>query len=372
MMLHRYRTLILFAFLCAASSALVSQDWHSVPMSSDHWIISAKESRFVDHMGRPALQLRGGMAQVRNSQFTDGVIDFDMAFDRERGFMGVVWRVVDGNNYEEFYIRPHQSGNPDANQYQPVYNGVAAWQLYNGESFGTPVSYAFNEWVHIRVVVAGSRADIYISDLVNPVLAVDLKRSPMQGGLGLLVGNFMPAYYSNFRYTTSVPVLKGNPIPEKPALPGTIMSWQVSNLLGSSQIAGKHVLTDEFKNGLTWTRWEADWTGITNLAKCHIRKDTLNTVLVRVILRSDREQVCKLTYGFSDAVQVYCNGRAIAGGSDLYQSRDYRFLGTIGLFDDVYLPLARGDNEVWFAVTENFGGWGIIARLDNTDGLSIR
>jgi len=34
--------------------------------------------------------------------------------------------------FEHFYIRPHQSGNPDANQYTPVFNGVSAWQLYHG------------------------------------------------------------------------------------------------------------------------------------------------------------------------------------------------------------------------------------------------
>jgi hypothetical protein len=44
-------------------------------------------------------------------------------------------------------------------------------------------------------------------------------------------------------------------------------------------------------------------------------------------------------------------------------SRDYRYLGTIGLFDSVTLPLKAGENEIWIAVSEAFGGWGIMDRI---------
>jgi len=62
---------------------------------------------------------------------------------------------------------------------------------------------------------------------------------------------------------------------------------------------------------------------------------------------------------------VYLNGTLIYSGENMYQSRDYRYLGTIGLFDNIVLPLQPGDNELWFAVTESFGGWGIKARIND-------
>ena len=46
--------------------------------------------------------------------------------------------------------------------------------------------------------------------------------------------------------------------------------------------------------------------------------------------------------------------------------------GTIGLFDKIYLPLREGDNEVWFAVSERFGGWGIQAEFDDRQGIRVR
>jgi hypothetical protein len=44
-------------------------------------------------------------------------------------------------------------------------------------------------------------------------------------------------------------------------------------------------------------------------------------------------------------------------------SRDRSFLGTVGLFDELILPLKRGDNELQFAVSEGFGGWAVVAQL---------
>ena len=51
-----------------------------------------------------------------------------------------------------------------------------------------------------------------------------------------------------------------------------------------------------------------------------------------------------MALGFSDRAAVYLNGRAVFHGTDAYRSRDYRFLGSIGWYDTVYLPLEAGDN----------------------------
>src|SRR5215212_5740069 len=144
------------AFLCVPILARSE----TVPFDSGRWEIQATESRVINHLGRSSLYLKGGVAAVKDSKFTDGVIEFDIAFTGERGFMGAVWRMQDFENYEEFYLRPHQSGNPDANQYQPVFNNVAAWQLYYGESYSAPTRYDNNQWTRVRVVVSGRRAEI--------------------------------------------------------------------------------------------------------------------------------------------------------------------------------------------------------------------
>jgi len=33
------------------------------------------------------------------------------------------------------------------------------------------------------------------------------------------------------------------------------------------------------------------------------------------------------------------------------------------------LPLVKGDNDLWLAVSENFGGWGVKAAFENMDHI---
>jgi hypothetical protein len=88
-----------------------------------------------------------------------------------------------------------------------------------------------------------------------------------------------------------------------------------------------------------------------------------NTALARTTIRSERERTARLELGFSDRARVFLDGRPLFAGDDGYQTRDYRFLGSIGWWDAVYLPLAAGDNALVVAVSETFGGWGLQARL---------
>lgn len=330
-----------------------------VPFDSGRWEIEAKESRVVEHLGRRSLFIRGGSAVVKDSVFLDGVIEYDLAITRERGFMGAFWRMQDRENYEEFYVRPHQSGNPDANQYQPVFQGSSAWQLYYGAGHGAPTVYDCDQWMHVKIVVSGGQAEVYFRDEKEPALFIpDLKRKPAAGKVGLSVANFASGYYANFRFTPmdTPPGLNGKAAPPAPVPAGVVREWMVSNAFDIK--AG-------IPEQLTWTRLESERTGITNLARVARFSEKTNTVIAKLVIDSADARVQKLRFGFSDDARVYLNGTLLYEGTDAYQSRDYRFLGTMGLYDAVFLPLKKGRNEVWIAVTERFGGWGVMATLED-------
>ena len=63
------------------------------------------------------------------------------------------------------------------------------------------------------------------------------------------------------------------------------------------------------------------------------------------------------------------NGKLVYGGNNSFRTRDYRYLGTIGFFDSLYLDLKEGDNEILLAIKEGFGGWGMKARIDDLSGI---
>jgi hypothetical protein len=79
-----------------------------------------------------------------------------------------------------------------------------------------------------------------------------------------------------------------------------------------------------------------------------------------------------LDLGFSDIATVFLNGRPITRLDASYSYDTPRREGLIG-FDQatVYLPLAAGDNELSIVVSDSFGGWGVMGRFPDRDGLKI-
>ena len=343
----------------------------AVPFDSVLWTFDAAEHRVTEHLGRSSLYMKGGVAWVVGAELMNGVIEFDVAFTGERGFMGAFWRMQDRGNYEDFYVRPHQSGKPDANQYTPVFNGTSGWQLYHGEGYSAPVSYPTNTWIHIKIVFSGNRGEVYI-DSEEPVFVIhELKHPAQPGKVGLSASNFAPAHFSRFSYQKlDSPILASLPSPAAATPPGTVKSWSVSSTFAEASLKSKTVLGDRDKQ-VTWQTLPSESTGITNLARVATRTQEASTVFARVLIHAPRDTIRKVRFGYSDRVKVYLNDRLIYGGDNTYRSRDYRYLGTIGLFDELYLPLKQGGNEFWFAVSESFGGWGLQAVFDDSSGLRL-
>lgn len=357
--------------LLTIGGSVIAQDF---PLDPENWEVQSAGHVFENYQGKPSLYLFQGNASLKAGlQFFTGVIEYDIFVTERRGFPRVRFRVQDDLNYEEFYIRPHQSGNPDANQYTPVFNGLSGWQLYYGSDFSAPVSYRFNEWNHVKLVIARNRAEVYINDMNAPAIYVpELKRSPKIGALGLGSSGPSGFYFAGFKVIKqSNPQLKTPETSQEPLSDKAIRSWQVSESFPEAKLDKAYTLDKSLKDGLKWSELKTENQGYVNLARVGVRAGGNNTVFVKVVIQSDRKQIKKLSYGFSDRAKIYLNDQVIAGGVNNYASRDYRYLGTIGYFDHVYLPLRKGRNELWVAVSENFGGWGIMARFDDISGIKV-
>jgi hypothetical protein len=358
-----------------------------VPFEGDAWVCHAAESRVEDHLGRRSLYLKGGIATVAGQRFVDGSLAVDLAFSGERGFMGAIWRVEDTGNYEEFYLRPHQSGNPDATQYTPVFNGVSGWQLYHGERYAVRAVYRRDAWVRLEVVFAGPRAEVYLGGAAEPLLIIDeLKRDIGPGGIGVSALDFAPAHFSNFSFTPTPPAFRGRresaaggvPAPA-PALapapgaaPAVVRRWWVSDAFREGRLGEQLELAADDLAARTWSRLDAEPAGLANLARVQGIVLGKNTALARTVVVAERDGVWRLDFGFSDRVRLFLNRRLLYRGDDGQGSRDYRFLGSIGYYDALYLPLVRGENELVLAVSEdNRGGWGVQARFADPAGLVL-
>lgn len=335
-----------------------------VPFDGDRWAFAAEVHEIVNYKDRQALYLKNGLAFVDDLQITNGVIEFDIAFEEQRGFSGALWRMTDRDNFEEFYLRHHQSGNPDANQYTPIFNASAAWQLYYGEGYAKPIQYEFDDWMHVKIQFSGKRAEVYIDSTTPSLKIYDLKHFVRPGKVGLM-SNVAPAYFSNFAVSQF-----DSDWPEKPSIHesnpdlGMIKTWQISLPFRNAELDNVFELDTILINSQEWRFLTSESDGITNLAKLAGIEGDKDTVFARAFVESQSRQKATLRFGYSDNAKVFVNKDLIYEGTNTYKSRDYRYLGTIGLFDSIYIDLQQGINEIVFAIQEDFGGWGVLARID--------
>lgn len=339
----------------------------TLPFDSPQWVIKADSAIREEYHGRPCLKLINGSASVKDAHFTNGIIEFKMFLEQARYFPGIRFRVQDENNGESYYLRPHQSGNPDAMQYYPEYNGAGSWQLYYGKGFNNAHRLPFDRWLSIRILVNDTRAEVYFDDEKEPVLYIQKLKRPLAAGMIALDNEWpVPVRYADFSYTPTDKVqLVNGPVPD-PILPATVITkWQVSNPFDEKVITDKPAISHGDTADLSWQTLTTDERGVADLSILRGPAPGKNTVFTRLIIKSDRPQIKKFSFGFSDRVRVYLNSKLLYAGEDNFLSRDYRFLGTIGYFDQLYLDLKKGRNEIWMAVSEDSGGWGIQAMLED-------
>jgi len=151
---------------------------------------------------------------------------------------------------------------------------------------------------------------------------------------------------------------------------GIVRTWRVSSPFAESSMTGVADLA-AVPGPATWNTLGIEERGIANLARLAGNGHGRNTVVAAVTIVSDRTRTVPVRFGFSDRVRVYLNGKLLYAGNDGFGTHDPEFLGIVGLFDQLTLPLERGPNELWFAVSETFGGWAITADLPDRDGITV-
>jgi len=168
-------------------------------------------TRLIDRAGD------GGLALLKGSSFKDGAIEVELAgkpsagsFAAARGFVGIAFRVQSGGSkYECIYLRPTNGRADDMlrRNHSTQYSSEPewGWERLRKESPGVYESYVDLEagaWTRYRIVVKGTRAELYVHDAAQPCLIVkDLKLGDAAGAVALWVGPGTEAYFANLKVT---------------------------------------------------------------------------------------------------------------------------------------------------------------------------
>jgi len=156
------------------------------------------------------------MAIVPGTDFQDGTLEVDVsgapragAEPSAKGFIGLAFRVKDGESFELLYIRPvngrlqNQAMRNHSTQYVSAPN--FGWRKLREESPWVYESYTDLEpgkWTHLKIVVAGEKAQLYVNGAKQPTLIVnDLKHGKSRGAVALWSHCTTEAYFTNLKVT---------------------------------------------------------------------------------------------------------------------------------------------------------------------------
>jgi hypothetical protein len=369
------------AILPTDSSTIVS-------FNSDRWVCSGKNPVKKQHLGRDSLYLANDTyCYVKDAVFEDGTIEVDMAAPTTRSFMGIDFRFESPDDHESVYLRPHKSGLDDATQYMPVLNGGSTWQIFSGEGFTAPIDIPKEQWFHVKLEVSGSTGKLFVNNSEKPALIInDLKRGRSKGAVGLWAG-ITGGHFANFSYTSKNATEASNPIKAAAIDPRIIANWELSDAFSATDV-NPDVLPGGMKT-MKWQKVSVESPGMIVINRYRRSSDVLppyvfdaskrlenikekKVVFAKTIIHSDYPQIKKLSFGYSDEVTVHLNRQPLFTGKSAFRFRDPGFLGIMDVEDDaVFLPLKKGPNELVLAVSEFFGGWGLICRLDDLRGLRL-
>ncbi|WP_220446048.1 DUF1080 domain-containing protein [Novosphingobium umbonatum] len=124
-----------------------------------------------------------------------------------RGFVGLAFR-YDGARFESFYLRPTNGVADDQvrRNHAVQYAAFPDWRFdrlrrESPERYETAADIAPGRWVHMRIVVTGAQARLYLDHRASPVLIVnDLKLgADLRGGVGLWIETATIAHFRNIK-----------------------------------------------------------------------------------------------------------------------------------------------------------------------------
>ena len=355
-------SVVLAAVVFAVPSFAAEEEPAATSFESEDWTITS--GRIVDHLGRKAL---AGSAFLKDVDFTDGVIEVDIAMDGRRCFPGIIFRAESETDTEIFYVRPHRPKNySHALQYTPRFRGLTGWQLYSGPGFTAGGDIPLDRWVHVKLEIHGSRARIFFDDMEDPALVVgDLQRGTAGGFIGVSGPPDGRVHFSNFSFSSDESLDFG-PLPIRAVSRAGLTDWDISQPIAPPRINRDLSPYEQDLGEVEWQRVIADRTGLVDVARFLEDQPQLpQCVLARTAIAVEQPERRKLLFGYSDEISVFLNGKLLFRGDSAFKVRDSEFMGVVGLNDAVVLDLNRGKNELLFVITESFGGWGFMARTES-------
>jgi hypothetical protein len=172
-------------------------------------VVNRQVTRIQDRNGvRLSASSGNGVAWVEGTDFRSGTIEVDIRGreDLQQTYVGIAFHRKNDTTYEAVYLRPFnfRIQDPLRRQHAVQYISMPKFDFQDlrdefPEEFENPVdgSIVPTDWVRLRVVVEGSKVQVYVGPVSQVTLEVR-KLGQLEGGqVGLWVGNVSGGDFAN-------------------------------------------------------------------------------------------------------------------------------------------------------------------------------
>ena len=385
--LYGLRSSLFFASIMGLSQPILAFDVTPIPMTPAQWVTNGDVSFQHDPTKQDVLVVNKGYAELKNTNFSNGTMEFDTKFVGER-ITGITFRQHD-DVADALYFRPSAdcAVSEECIQYMPTAHHVFEWDLYGQYQTHAPINP--DGWNHIKLVLSGARMNVFINGARSPTLAV-----------GTLVGGFPdgtirlhgPASYAHLSIAPHIvdglsAVAFNDPAKSDlrvvshwlASTPFVMPSRMDATLQENTGI--DPVYSSMPKETALWKPITPDPGGLINLTRWYGDAQTGQAIAgmwLKTTINTDHDQIKHVDIGWTREVWIFVNGKLAFQSKNLYgvkgasKTPGGRLSLTNGSFD---LPLHKGANQVAVAIDDNFAGgqqhwgWGLEMRLANTGGI---
>ncbi len=380
---------IILFIICFLFSILTSGQEVQIPMEAAYWEYDSTRVEFITHRSITATKGIDGPYQIflKNHIFTNGTLEFDVELIG-MGFPGINFRMSeDRENGENFYIRSFGEVTPEMRttlQYAALIDGMSIWDLTDEYQAGTNI---YQEgWNHIKLVVNGKQMRAYVNDMEKPALIIPELESWRESGGISLSGNVI---YANFEIKPDVTEGLNPESGYTSTINDTryLRNWKVTEAIefpiGQDlkiplpSMYGKIVASDLPDSATIWKPLKAESRAMVNLSRnfgLAKENDARRLAWLKCTITSESVQERVLSLGFSDEIWVFINGQLLYTDKNIFGTPQQKEPGGRCTIENTSfkLPLKEGDNEILIGLANYFYGWGLVARLDKTDGITLK
>ncbi len=347
-----------------------------VPLSPENWDFQAGKVTFLEYKGVKAIKLdeKSGSMYLKDYIFKNGTIEFDVEVNQAYPFPTIYFR-KNNENTEHVYLRTgvvNQKNAIDAVQYASIVKGVNMWDLQH--EFQSAANMKIGNWNHIKLVVSGKQLRVFVNNPKEPNLEIPCMEGVTdEGQIGIETGFPGQAIFANI-------VIKPNETEGLTPEAGAditkhdtryIRNWQVSK--PDSLPHGKELNALMLPKNIAWENITAERRGLVNLSKKFGNNPKRNYVWLKARIKSEIAQSQLLKLGFSDDVWVFVNQKPVyLDKNDYFMGMPKSPNGRISLDNCAFqIHLQKGENELLIGLANDFYGWGIMARLENIEGIEL-